>query len=152
MYSIQIFLSLVSLFILVQVYQYLESLKSCVCFHQNNKYKINVDILQFYQILEIFSLFIFIFFITMYKNKTLKGGGSNIGIKFFAVISTLILLFISGYVSVYSFLLYAMSKEDCLCVNQWQKYFIYIQGVFNTIYFLRLLFVFILVCLLLSFK
>ena len=35
---------------------------------------------------------------------------------------------------------------------KWQKYFIYIQGIFNTIYFLRLLFVFILVCLLLSFK
>lgn len=152
MYIIQIFLSIVSLLILVQVYQYLESLKSCVCFHENNKYKINIDMLQFYQILEIFSLFIFIFFITMYKTKTLKGGASNIGIKFFALISTLILLFISGYVSVYSFLLYAMSKKDCLCANQWQKYFIYIQGIFNTIYFLRLLFVFILVCLLLSFK
>tara|TARA_Y100000816_G_scaffold286589_1_gene267963 strand:+ start:305 stop:787 length:483 start_codon:yes stop_codon:yes gene_type:complete len=153
-YGIDIFLSFVSLFILVSVYKYLGDLKSCSCFIENQhpKYKVNVEFLQFYQILEILALFIFICFITMYKSKFVKNGGSKMGMKFFVLFSAALFLFISGYTSYYSIIMYFMSKEDCLCVNQWQKYIIYIQGAFNSIYFLRLLFLFVFISLLLSFN
>lgn len=153
-FGIHLFLSLVSLCILVAVYQYLSDLKTCSCFieKQHPKYKVNIEFLQFYQILEIVSLFVFICFLTMYQTKWAKLSGSKQGMKFFLLLSTMIVLFISGYMSYHSILMYFMSKEDCLCVNQLQKYIIYIQGTFNSIYFLRLLFLFIFVCLLLVFN
>ena len=152
-YIIQIILSIISFFILINVYQYLDDLKECSCFVENQHpdYKINIDFLKFYQILEIITLFIFIVFISMYKSKIFRGGGKD-GMRFFVILSTLVFLFITGYVSYSSILLYFMSKKDCMCVNKWQKYIIYIQGTFNTIYFLRILFTLLFVFLLLSFN
>ena len=108
-------------------------------------------IIQFYLDAVIIS-FIFICFVTMYKTKLIQNGGSKMGMKFFVLFSAALFLFISGYTSYYSILMYFMSKEDCLCVNKWQKYIIYIQGAFNSIYFLRLLFLFVFIALLLSFN
>jgi len=152
--GIHLFLSVVSLYILVNVYQYLGDLKQCSCFieKQHPTYKVNIEFLQFYQILEILSLFIFICFMMMYKSKWAQIGGSKMGMKLFLLASAVLLLFITGYVTYNSFLMYFMSKKDCFCVNKWQKYIVYIQGVFNTIYFLRLLFLFVLVFLLLAFN
>jgi len=153
-YIIQIILSIISFFILINVYQYLDDLKECSCFVENQHpdYKINIDFLKFYQILEIITLFIFIVFISMYKSTLFKGGsGGKKGMRFFVILSTLVFLFITGYVSYSSILLYFMSKKDCMCVNKWQKYIIYIQGTFNTIYFLRIIFTLLFVFLLLSF-
>jgi hypothetical protein len=155
-YIIQVGLSIISFAILISVYSYLDDLKSCACFVENQhpKYRINIDFLQMYQILEILSLFVFIAFITMYKNKLLKGGAltNNSGIKFFVLLSILLFMFISGYVSYYSILLFLTSKKDCVCANQWQKYIIYIQGTFNTIYVLRICFALVFISLLLAFK
>lgn len=152
-YIVQISLSIISFFILLSVYQYLDDLKDCSCFIENQHpdYKVNIDFLKFYQILEIITLFIFIVFISMYKSKIFRGGGKD-GMRFFVILSTLVFLFITGYVSYSSILLYFMSKKDCMCVNKWQKYIIYIQGTFNTIYFLRILFTLLFVFLLLSFN
>lgn len=153
-HCMHLFLSLVSIFILISVYQYLGDLKSCSCFieKQHPQYKINIEFLQFYQLLEILTLFIFICFITMYKTKWAINRGSKPGLKFFILLSATLFLFISGFVSYYSILMFFMAKEDCLCVNQWQKYIVYIQGSFNTIYFFRLLFLFIFISLLLTFN
>ena len=152
-YTIQIILSIISLCILISVYHYLDDLKDCSCFieNQNPKYKINIDFLKFYQILEIVTLFIFILFITMYKSKWMKGGNRP-GMKFFLILSTLVFLVISGYVSFLSIMMFFISKKDCECVNKWQKYIIYIQGTFNSIYFLRILFSFVFVFLLMTFN
>ena len=152
-YIVQISLSIISFFILLSVYQYLDDLKECSCFIENQHpdYKVNIDFLKFYQILEIITLFIFIVFISMYKSKIFRGGGKD-GMRFFVILSTLVFLFITGYVSYSSILLYFMSKKDCMCVNKWQKYIVYIQGTFNTIYFLRILFTFLFVFLILSFN
>ena len=153
-YIVQIILSIISFFILISVYQYLDDLKECSCFVENQHpdYKINIDFLKFYQILEIITLFIFIVFVSMYKSTLIKGdSGEKKGMRFFVILSTLVFLFITGYVSYSSILLYFMSKKDCMCVNKWQKYIIYIQGTFNTIYFLRIIFTLLFVFLILSF-
>ncbi len=152
-YTIQLLLSFVSFGILISVYQYLGDLKNCACFLENQhpKYKINIELLQMYEILEIIALFIFIGFITMYKSKLFKGGGKQ-GMKFFVLLSSLLFLFISGYVSYYSILLFLTSKKDCMCLDKWQKYIVYIQGLFNSVYFLRILFSLIIVFLFISFN
>ena len=153
-YATQLGLSLITFFILFSTYKYLDNLDSCACFIENQhpKYKVNIEFLKFYQVLEIVALFVFLCFLSMYKNKLFGGGKQNIGMRLFVLLTTLLLLFISGYVSVYSILLYMISKKDCVCVNQWQKYIVYIQGTFNTIYFLRLAYIFLFVLLILAFN
>lgn len=152
-YTIQLLLSIISFFILLSVYYYLEQMKECACFVENQhpKYKVNVEFLQLYQILEMISLGIFIVFITMYKRKLFKGGNKS-GMKFFVILSILLFLCISGYVSFNSILMYFISKKDCMCMNKWQKYIVYIQGIYNSIYFLRVLFAFVFAMLLISFN
>ena len=149
-YILQMLLIIVNLIILISVYYYLDDLTECSCFieKQHPNYKVDINFLKFYQILEIISLIVFIIFITMYKSKIFKGGEKN-GMRFFVILSTLVFLFITGYVSYSSILLYFTSKKDCMCLNKWQKYIVYIQGTFNTIYFLRILFTFLFVILLL---
>ena len=156
-FGIHLFLSVVSLFILVNVYQYLEKLKTCSCFleQQNPDHKINVTFLQFYQVLEIISLFIFICFMTMYKSKLFKGGATmskNLGMRFFVLLSAFVFFIISGYVTYQSILLFLMAKKDCACLEDWQRYIVYVQGIFNSIYFLRLLLWFALIVILILFN
>ena len=59
-YYFQLGLSAISLFILFSIYGYLNSIKDCSCFVENehDSYKINLEFLKFYQILEIISLVI----------------------------------------------------------------------------------------------
>ena len=153
-YLTQLGLSVVSFFILISTYKYLDGLSTCACFIENQhpKYKVNIEFLKFYQVLEIAALLVFIAFITMYKNKLFGGGKQNMGMRLFVLLSTLLLLFVTGYVSMYSIILYMTSKKDCLCVNQWQKYIVYIQGTFNTIHFLRLIYILSLIFLIFAFN
>ena len=152
-YLFQLLLSGISLIILISVYTYLNQIKGCDCFieNQNKKYKVDVEFLKFYQILEIISLFIFVVMVTIYKNNLFKGG-NNTGMKFFLSLSMLILLFITGYMSYNSLIFYLTSKKNCKCVNQYQKYFIYLQGIFNSIYFLRLVYLLSFVLLIIFFN
>ena len=152
-YLFQLVLSAISLFILISVYTYLNQIKGCDCFIQNqhSKYNVNVEFLKFYQILEIITLMVFVIMITIYKNDIFKGG-NKLGVKFFVSLSMLVLLFISGYMSYNSLIFYLTSKKDCKCVNQYQKYIIYIQGIFNSIYFLRLLYLLVFVLLIIFFN
>lgn len=155
-YGIHLFFSLISIMILISVYQYLERLKTCSCFieKQNPNYKVNVAFLQFYQVLEIFALFIFICFMALYKNKLFKTSNlkNKLGMRFFTLFSGIIFLVISGYVSYNSFLLFLMAKKDCECLQDWQKYIVYVQGIFNSIYFLRILLWIVLIFIFLLFK
>ena len=151
-YLLQLILSCVSLFILVSIYYYLNQLKSCDCFIQNQKegYMVNIEFLKFYQLLEIFALFIFVVLITLYKKKLFKGGGT--GIKFLISLSMIVLLFITGYVSYNTILVYLTTTKDCKCDNKWQKYILYLQGVMNSVYFLRLLYILSFIILILIFN
>ena len=156
-YIIQLILSFISIALLIYIYNYLDSLKDCSCFIEtqtksNNKV-IDIEFLKFYQILEIIAMVVFIGFMGIYKyDKVLKGGKNKVGLKIFLLLTFLIVLFISGYVSYNSILFYLLSKKNCKCVNKWQKYFIYIQGIFNSINFLRLFSTLILVLLLITFN
>jgi hypothetical protein len=147
-------LSLISFIILVNIYLYLDQIKDCKCFISNEKgeQQVDVEFLKFYQILEIVSLFIFISFLFLYENNMRGGSGNNkrknSGLMLFITLSLFILMVISGYVSYNSFLFYQNVNNNCKCANKWQQYFIYLQGIFHSVYFLRLLFTFILVLIL----
>ena len=152
-YYVHILLSIISFLILVSIYYYLDSLHNCDCFieNQHKTYKINIEFLKFYQILEILSLLVFVILLTIYKNKVFKGG-NKFSIKFFIILTTILLLLISGYVSYNTILFFITSKRDCLCVNRWQKYILYIQGIFNSVYFLRIIYYLLFITIIIKFN
>ena len=151
-YIIHLILSAISLYILLQVLSYLNEAESCPCFideTNNSKYAPDISFMKFYQFLEIFSLLIFLILITFYKFPLNKyGKKSNSFLKILLFISIFVLLFISGYMSYNVGKFYLNIKKDCDCVNKWQKYFVYLEGLFNSIYFLRLLYVFLFILIL----
>ena len=155
-YWMHIVLSIISVLILISIYYYLDTLKDCKCFidNEDKTYTIDIEFLKFYQLLEIIALIVFVFLITIYKNKLFKGGGNRFGMKFCLILSIIVLLLITGYVSYNTILFFLLTKKNCKCVNKWQKYIIYIQGVFNSIYFLRICYLisFVLLMILFNFR
>jgi hypothetical protein len=154
--TIQFVLSLISIWILVSIYGYLNELEHCPCFTQINdveKYSSDISFLKFYQVLEILSLLVFTFIIFTYKSGKIGGKKVNKTMMQFSFILTLsILMFISGYMSYNVLKFYLNVRHDCECVNTWQKYFIYLEGTLNSVYFLRLLYFIIFFVLLAVFK
>lgn len=143
-------LSVFSLGILLKIYDYLSKLEDCDCYNDliaYNKLKINIDLLKAYQIFEIFLIFIFI--VIIFFCKSMKLNKKNYTLTFFSSSIILLLAFVSGYISYNVFLLYSISNTKCQCVDKWQKYFLYVQGIMNSIVFLRILFFLFLVFLLL---
>ena len=142
---IQLLLSGISLYILVQVLSYLNEVESCPCFNEQNnkeKYSSNIEFMKFYQFLEILSLIIFIVLVNFYKFPLKSSKINNTGmLKIMLLISLFVLLFISGYMSYNVATFYLNMKKECICVNKWQKYFLYLEGIFNSIYFLRILYI-----------
>lgn len=156
---LQIILAIISFFILIKVYFYLDELKACDCYIKNEdtNYKVDIDFMKYYQILEIVSLILFITLIIFYKTNLIKYKKinkkvNNFFMKMFIFIVLFVLLILCGYISYNSILFYLISKKNCDCSDKWHKYFIYIQGVSSSIYFLRLLFVFILSIILILFN
>ena len=72
--------------------------------------------------------------------------------KILLFITMFILLFISGYMSYNVAGFYLNVKKECACVNKWQKYFVYLEGIFNSIYFLRILYILLFVAILAFFN
>ena len=149
---------LIVILILFQVINYLNKLENCDCFNNNaiyNKYKIDIEFLKAYQWLEIFITLIFIYLIFTYREhicKKMKKPHTNS--KFLTFLSMIIiplLLFLSGYISYNSFLLYLTSKKKCKCSDKWQKYYIYFQGIMGFIMLFRFVFLFLFVVLLIMY-
>lgn len=141
-YNIQLLLSIVSFVILLQVYQYLNDIEHCPCFmgKNNGSYQTDITFMKFYQFLEMISLVLFVVLIMFYGNLKKVGGSKKAFAKFLVIITLAIMLFISGYMSVNVAKFYLNMRDECKCANKWQKYFLYLEGIFNSVYFLRLIF------------
>ena len=139
-------LSLISIIILVKIYHYLVDLESCPCFKsgQHEHYKVDIEYMKFYQVLEIITTMIFVVssFLARSNSKFMKGGSA--GMRMISIMSFLILIYIFGYMSYNVFSFYMSMKDNCKCANKWQKYFIYVQGISSSLSALQLLFGFLL--------
>ena len=113
------------------------------------KLKINIDFLKAYQIFEMFLVFLFIIIIYCRKSKRLNFLKSSFQLTYLTTSIILLMTFVTGYLSYNTFMLYLISNEKCKCMDKWQKYFLYVQGIMNSVTFMRLLFLFIVVFLLL---
>ena len=148
--------SIVAIIILVRIYQYLTDIESCPCFKssQHKGYRVNLEYMKFYQVLEIMTLLIFLASTYMLRNKKIIKGGSRSGITIISILSMLLLLYIFGYMSYNVFAFYMSIKDSCKCADKWQKYFIYIQGLSSSVSTLQLLlgFIFAVILILSSIK
>ena len=145
-------LCLVSFGILIKIYKYLTELENCKCYNDLVAYrslKINIDFLKTYQIFEMFLIFMLIIIIFCKKSLKMKAIKNGFSLKYLTSSIILLLTFVTGYLSYNVFLLYSISKEKCKCMDKWQKYFLYVQGIMNSVTFMRLMFLFIIVFLLL---
>tara|TARA_Y100000768_G_C23970723_1_gene680375 strand:+ start:922 stop:1419 length:498 start_codon:yes stop_codon:yes gene_type:complete len=155
---LQIVLSLITFFILLKVYHYLDKLKMCDCFieSQDENYKVNVNFLKFYQVLEMISLSLLIVLTFLYKNNLIKSTKNkkvnNIFLKTGLLVMFFLTIMLSGYITYNSLIFYLISKKNCECSNKWQKYFIYMQGVGNSVFFLRLVFILLFTFILIIFN
>lgn len=137
------FIIILFAYLCLHTYYYLVQLSKCECFLRNKIYSTNIEFLKFYQILELISLFI-LFSILMFLKPGKKTQGMNIKsskyfLQFIQLTTVMLLLFLSGYLSLNVYRFYNGVTQDCKCVNKWQKYFLYYQGIVNTITFFRLL-------------
>lgn len=143
-------LSLISLGILLKIYDYLNKLEDCDCYNDviaYNNLKINIDLLKAYQIFEMFLVFIFI--AILFCGSSMKSNKNGFSFTFLSTSVILLLAFVTGYISYNVFLVYSISKTKCECVDKWQKYFLYVQGIMNSVVFLRIFFLMLFVFLLL---
>ena len=57
LFNVQLVVLVILLFLVIYAIFYVRELKNCVCFRSDDKYKVNLEFLEFYQYLELFSTF-----------------------------------------------------------------------------------------------
>lgn len=127
-----LFISFILVSIILYSYYYVVQLKNCPCFIENKEDELNLQYIKFYLILDLFSIIIAL--LLMY-NKKMMGGGprSKKEFNFIITLAILLVIFIHGYMSYNVYYFYKSVKEHCSCVNKWQKYFIYYEGIVATL-------------------
>lgn len=123
--------------------KYINEIENCQCFNQiqeASKYDVDIGTLRAYQIFEMIYLgfFLVIFFVRAKVGKMIKNNNGLL-LRTAIGVSVLVVLYLNITIIYNSFLLYVMSSKECECIDKWQKYYIYIQGVSGASIVLRLL-------------
>ena len=157
--NIQIITLFLLLFLLIYTIIYIRELKTCICFQQNDKYKVNLEFLEFYQYLELFSLiilFVSLFFTNKSMNKMFSSGkkgkvGSIGGFfsLFLLTIITIVYFIIKYNVMTNVYNLSRSITSDCECGNKWERFFLYYQGIVSGVEVVHYLIGFLVLILLL---
>jgi len=127
---------------------YLNSLKSCNCYLENEDKKANLDYLIVIEAISLaFNVITFIYILSLLIRLNNFDGGSNSGSgKFFAIIFYLLYLFVYGYF-VYNIYLIAdnidFSDNNCECSENPLRYLLYAQGILVFVNLLMFLFIII---------
>lgn len=128
-------LCVLSLWILLKIYKYLTELEKCTCYNDmlsQEKLKINIDFLKGYQIFEMCLVFLFIIIIYCRESKHMNIFKNSFQPRYLTTSIGLLMAFATGYLSYNTFLLYMISKDKCECMDKWEKYFLYVQGIMNS--------------------
>ena len=152
--SILLILYLLVIYIFVHTYIYLENLNNCACFKTNPKYKVDIEFMKFFQILEIIiftTYFLLMLTIGSLSKKIIKLQ-TNIIFKILTSISIGVLLFISAYMAYNVLNLYTNISSDCKCANEYYKYFVYYEGILSMSNIFRVFSMFITIFIIILFN
>ena len=143
-------LSIVLIIIILYTYYYLVELSNCPCFIANKKDEVQLNYMKFYLMLDLFSILIAMF---LFRNIQSKGGKLQNEIENVLLIaSILIVVLIHGYMTYNVYYFYNSVKSYCNCVQQWQKYFVYYEGIVSGLVTLQYVISFIFIILFLLFS
>lgn len=137
-------LSIALIIIILYTYYYLVELKNCPCFIQNKEERLNLEYMKFYSILDLFTILVSLFFVQHVKKIGIEKT-SNVLVIF----SVLLVAFIHGYMTYNVYHFYNSVKSNCQCVNQWQKYYIYYEGIVSSLVSLQYTISFLLILIML---
>jgi len=136
-----IFAYVITVVLIYNTYGYLTELENCECF---DKSKVDIKFLKYYELATgVLGSFILLLnlFIYFYPNNKKVGGGevfdkikncSSIRLTNIIILSTL--LFLHFLIATNAYNLYNNVLEDCECSNQWEQYYLYLQGTGSSIY------------------
>lgn len=137
-------LSIALIIIILYTYYYLVELKNCPCFIQNKEESLNLEYMKFYSILDLFTILVSLFFVQHVKKIGIEKT-SNVLVIF----SVLLVAFIHGYMTYNVYHFYNSVKFHCQCANQWQKYYIYYEGIVSSLVSLQYTISFLLILIML---
>jgi hypothetical protein len=133
-------LSVILIIILLYTYYYLVELSNCPCFVANKHDKLYLDYMKFYLLLDLFSIVISLFLVKKIKNMN----------HLLVIGSVLLVIFIHGYMTYNVYYFYKSIKAYCECANQWQKYFVYYEGIVAGLVALQYVISFLLIVILIQ--
>ena len=135
-----IFAYTISIVLIYNTYEYLTELENCYCF---DKSKVDIKFLKYYELATgvlgtcVLLLNLFIYFYPSNKKvggapkKSLNSGG---GLRLSNIIILAALLFLHFLIASNAYDLYNNVLKDCECSNQWEQYYVYLQGTGSSIY------------------
>jgi hypothetical protein len=132
-------LSVILILILLYTYYYLVELSQCPCFVANQHDKLYLDYMKFYLLLDLFTIVIALFITKKINHMD----------HILVIFSVLLVIFMHGYMTYNVYYFYKSIKSYCDCANQWQKYFIYYEGIVAGLVTLQYLISFLLIFILL---
>lgn len=136
--------------IILYTYYYLVEISKCPCFVANKADELNLEYIKFYLLLDLFSMFLY-FFLIFYLKVPVKGqktkGGATVTASVLVLFAILLVSFIHGYMTYNVYHFYQSIKSYCECANQWQRYFVYYEGIVASLVTLQYVLSFLLVIL-----
>ena len=136
-----IFAYIVTIVLIYNTYGYLTELENCDCF---DKSKVDIKFLKYYElatgILGTCVLLLNVFIYLYPSNKKVGGGPvmeslkANGGLRISNIIILSVLLFLHFLIASNAYNLYHNIENDCECSNQWEQYYVYLQGTGSSIY------------------
>tara|TARA_B100000886_G_C20365386_1_gene467084 strand:+ start:266 stop:802 length:537 start_codon:yes stop_codon:yes gene_type:complete len=135
-----IFAYVITVVLIYNTYEYLTELENCDCF---DKSKVDIKFLKYYELATgvlgtcVLLLNLFIYF---YPNNKKVGGApknslnSGGGLRLSNIIILAALLFLHFLIASNAYDLYNNVLKDCECSNQWEQYYVYLQGTGSSIY------------------
>ena len=135
-------LTIISILFLSFILNYLNELKKCACFQNDEAKKINLNYLIIIEaIMLFFQIVMFLFILSMIiKLKNFSGGSENDGSLIFMYIFIVLYFLIYGYFVYYVYLLSENIKDDCECSKSPIRYLLYIQAFFIALNLFMVLF------------
>ena len=124
--------TIISVLYLSFILYYLNELKTCDCFQNDEAKKINLNYLIIIEsIMLFFQIVMFLYILSLIvKLRNFSGGNKNDGVSIFMYIYLVLYFLVYGYFIYYVYLISENIKDDCECSSSSIRYLLYFQTFF----------------------
>ena len=124
--------TIISVLYLSFILYYLNELKTCDCFQNDETKKINLNYLIIIEsIMLFFQIVMFLYILSLIvKLRNFSGGSKNEDVSIFMYIYLVLYFLVYGYFIYYVYLISENIKDDCECSSSSIRYLLYFQTFF----------------------